>query len=90
MNPVTFTNNSTISGNTSEEYVIKVDTQGTYGTTGVSVQLQLTSADTINSSTLYTGGGTNWQWNDSTVAAGTYLNGYLVKNLPLTGNLFVH
>jgi len=79
---LTLTANSTIAGNSSEEYVVKVDTQGTWTSTGTSIQLQLTAAnDTIS-------GGTDWQWNDSTIAG--YLNGYLVKNLPLTGQLFVH
>jgi len=86
---IPFTNVSTIGGNNQEEYVVKADTQGSY-TTGVGIQLQLTAAnDTApaNAGGVATG---DWLWNDSTVANTAFLNGYLVKNLPLTGNLFVH
>lgn len=65
----------------SNDFVIKADTTG-LTTAGNSYRLDLTSADTF-------GSGTDWQWNDSTVAAGTYANGTYVKNLPLTGNTFV-
>jgi len=79
---ITFANKSVITGNGSEEYVVKVDDQGSWFNAGAgSIKLQLSSADNIN-------GGTDWQWNDSTIPG--YLDGLLLEALPLAGNSFVY
>ena len=93
VDPIYLDNNFVINGNSSREIVVKADTTGTWSSTGTSIRLDLTSS--VNSSTNDSISGTSetgtaWQWNDSTQPAGTYLNGYLVKNLPLTGNTFTH
>jgi len=80
--PVSFGSDQIINANATREFVVKVDTTGTWGTSGQNIRLDLTS----NSLDLL-GSGTNFQWNDSTI--NTYVNSYLVQNLPLTGNTFV-
>jgi len=84
-NRISLDNDFTIPGNTSKTLVVKADTTGTWGTAGQSIRLDLTNSDTIAGQV--TSG--DWLWNDSTSVATNYLNGYLVKNLPLTGNTFV-
>lgn len=74
---ITFTNEYTISAGTTKEFTVKLDATGLADDN--SVRVDLTSADTF-------GTGTAWQWNDSTI--GTYINGYLLKTLPLEGNTF--
>jgi hypothetical protein len=74
---ITFNADQTITS--TQSYVVKADTSGLNAQYN-SYRLDLTSNDTY-------GVGTAWQWNDGTV--NTYINGYLVKNLPLTGNNFI-
>ncbi|MBU4347757.1 hypothetical protein L6249_02180 [Candidatus Parcubacteria bacterium] len=77
---VSFTSDYLITASVTKTFVVKVDTTG-LSTTGNTFRLDLTVSNDTGVST-----GTNWQWNDST--ATTYGNGYLVKNLPKTGNTF--
>ena len=74
-----FTNDFLIAGGTTKTFVVYADCTGTW--TAASFRLDLTATGDTGIST-----GTNWQWNDTTVA--TYGNGYLVKNLPVTGGNF--
>lgn len=69
-----------IGANQTAEFVVKADLTGSWST-GNSFRMDLTATGDTDVST-----GTNWKWNDSTVA--TYGNGYLVKNLPVTGSTF--
>jgi len=76
-------NDYTIDGGTSGntvEFIIKADLTGlTSGATSFRVDLNATG-DTDATT------GQNWQWNDGTVSG--YGNGYLLKNLDITGSTF--
>lgn len=74
----TLDNVYTINAGQTKNFVVKVDNTGT-ATVGNYFRLDLTSADSV-------GSGTAWQWNDGTTDS--YINGYLVKNLPITGKTF--
>lgn len=78
--PVTFTNDVTINAGSTQTFRVEADGTG-LGTTGNSLRVDLTSDDTF-------GSGTDIQWNDGATSTGTYLNGYLLKNLNLTGSTF--
>lgn len=77
---ITLSSNKSISGS-GHTFVIKGDTAtgGTWSA-GNSIRIDLTAVnDTAEAS------GTDWQWNDNTVSASTYNNGYLLRNLTVTG-----
>lgn len=69
-----------------KEFVVTADTTN-LNTQGNSFRMDLTA--TTDTTATANGNAGDWRWNDGTVASGTYGNGYLVKNLPVTGNTFV-
>jgi hypothetical protein len=81
-NTYAFTSDFLIPAGTSKTFVVKADTTG-ISVNGTSFRLDMTATNDVAVST-----GTNWQWNDTTAAS--YGNGFLVKNLPITGNTFSH
>ena len=80
---VVFDNDYTINAGSSKTFVVKVDNSGTI-TDGDYFRLDLTSSDTLAAPNATTG---DWRWNDGTISS-LYINGYLVKNLPITGKTF--
>ena len=76
---VALTSDSLISAGSSKTYVVKVSVGGLGALNSINLALNLTSDDTLSSNT-------DWQWNDTTAAG--YGNGYLVKNLPVSGYSF--
>lgn len=79
---ITFDADSVIS--TSKTYVVKADTTGLTAD-GSSIRMSLTSADASAETRALQA--TGWAWNDSTT--NDYMNGYLLKNLPVDGNTMV-
>ena len=76
-----FTNDYAIAAGTTKTFYVYADTRGTYGSSGLSVSIDLTATNDTGVST-----GSDWKWNDTTV--NTYGNGFLLKNLPKTGGVF--
>ena len=81
---ITFSSPQTISTGMSKTFILKIDTSGASASAaGTSIRVDLTAAaDTA------TGVGTDWLWNDGTVS-GVYINGFLLKNLSVTGGTLV-
>jgi hypothetical protein len=91
---ITFTTPEVVAAGTSKTYTVTVDTTG-LTSTGNSFRLDLTNTNEalIAPANIATIGAAKWAWNDSTVGSQglsgeTFLNGYLVQNLPVTGPTF--
>ena len=82
---VTFANDYVIAPNSSATFRVSADTSAVVGT---SVRIDLSAADNTFAS-VGAVSANKYAWNDGTTTAGNYLNGYLFKNLPLSGKPFV-
>jgi len=88
---IVFTTPEVIAAGTSKTYTISVDTSG-LTSTGNSFRLDLTNTGETLAAPA-TAVANEWAWNDATVAnqgtdSETFLDGYLVQNLPITGPTF--
>lgn len=88
---IIFSTPEVIAAGTSKTYTISVDTSG-LTTTGNSFRLDATNTGATIAAPA-TAVANTWAWNDATVAnqgtgSETFLNGYLVQNLPITGPTF--
>lgn len=83
---IVFNTDEVVAAGTSKTYTITMDTTGL--TTANSFRIDLTNAlDTFQSGGAAAAVANQWAWNDSTVS-GTYVDGYLVQNLPVLGPTF--
>lgn len=81
---ITFTSPQTISAGMPKTFILKIDTSlASASAAGTSIRADLTAtADTASAGT------GDWLWNDGTVS-GSYTNGFLLKNLSVTGGTLV-
>lgn len=89
---ILFSTPEVIAAGTSKTYTVTVDTSG-LSTIGNSFRLDLTNTGDTFTTLATLGAQTGMLWNDATVTgqgtgAETFLNGYLVQNLPVTGPTF--